>query len=111
MSANGVTKVQNEDINVIPTGDDVTATVSGTAQTFLDMGLDIADSANIKSVEFRLTEDCYIRRFEGKSASASNGTIKAGRYMMGREEALQASFLNVAADSIFTLQPFNYVQL
>lgn len=110
MPANN-TKVQNQDINVIPVLDEITSTVSGTAKTLKDMGLDLAANDNVEAVEIKFTEDCYLRRFGGKPASSSNGEISAGRYFFGREEAEQVSFLNTLGASNFFIQAYKYTQI
>jgi len=104
-------KLQNQELNVDPILDEIDATVNGLAQTFKDMGLDIEANLAIEMVEFTTDNPFRLRRNLAKPADANNQLYAPGTYGMGREEALQASFIDDGTAVAFTIQPHKYAQL
>jgi len=105
------TKTQNQELNLTPVLSEVTNTVSGTAKTFKDMGLDVALKTEVDLVEFATDNQAFIRRDRGLAASSANIPLVAGVHQMGREEALQSSFIDAGAPVVFKIKAFKYTQL
>jgi len=98
--------IKNQESNYSPNGDEVIGVVDA-VKTFKDLGLDPDNREGMRVIEVDSSGDVYYRTDGGIPTSASR-VMEAGRWEIGKAEALAIKFLNVGAAVTFVMQAQNF---